>query len=401
MEKDRKASADRERLGGKPENQSLAGPLLSSTPDIKMDLPPPPVECFPDDEPSADASTPAKSWSKTGWASFRWNMGPADVKALIEPEPQREVTWHPGVLGEGDRLIVPSGIKAFGRDVSTTFNFKKDRLTSIRFGVTCDDVDVKNIECERWRRDVMANFDKQYGKSRCVKETDHERCHWDYPDKAWVSLKRYGDADKFVTLSLELEDSALRPTRVVDHMKRKGAPQKAWSKFGWNGFQWGMGIVDAQRRLSDPNGNMQANRELVCHAIQKEIGTVECKLERDFHKFEILGMIPSLVFKFSAGRLFSIQLHFPEGLDRLASWEKAEKLRQLLTDKYGKNSKDWSSSKEKNKSMNVDWDTNDINISFYARQTESSAWMVIRYENPVKGGGGEEPSDSDSTRSKL
>ncbi len=391
--KARGEAEDRARLAGQDLSPMTA---MSPSPEIvhEATVPAtiPPVECFKDDdEPSADATTQSTTWSAHGWGQFRWGMGPADVRSSLDQSKRGQAFWDsldPDTMDggrintmDGGRIIVPGAARVFGADVTSKFHFRKDRLVSVDLSTDCYPEESGTAPCDEWARKVSAAYDQQCGRARCVKEGKYQHCRWDRPPDLWLRLSRYDGGAYFQALTLTFEDPALHPTRVAREAIKATAP-RTWSKQGWNGFRWGMGIADAQRRSADPHGDLHADRELACYATREGVGVTECRLERDFHKLRISDQAPNVAFKFADGRLFSVELVFPEDIDAGVFWDVAERMRSTLAAKYGAPAEDRSSQKPDLRSLNLAWKKGDLRIWYLAMLLSRESLLMLTYEDP-------------------
>lgn len=393
-EKELRASMDRERIGGQAKSQL---PIPARSPEIEIadDLSSvPPIECpLGEKEPSPDSTTLPSAWSKNGWSKFRWGMGPGDVKGLLDLNMRTSSTWHPGSLGAADMLYT-EGFQFLSRGVITYFHFKNGSLISISFALQdcLTEKGEREVACDRWHREVINHFDRKFGPGRCTKEKVSERCHWDYPEKEWVTLNR----DDGIWLRLSLDNPSLKPKRIIDKSQLKGTSEKVWSKYGWNTLRWGMGVADVQKRLADSQGDIKARGIAVCYQAKEEIAEIVCQIERDFHNLSIQNSRPNLSFKFLNGRLFNISLGFINEDDK-SYWQNAETLQQLLTDKYGRPTEDQPSNRGGYKYLNRRWTVEGLRVRFFAEPKE----MSIEYDDPSRDAGVGSPAGNGGVGSRL
>lgn len=328
-EEEKKVALERERISGRPSSASATTRVDPSP--IDLNLPPPPIACFREEEPTSDGSTLTSSWSAVGFEPFYWGMGPGDVKKILIQR-KSVVKWLPGSRFGNDTLHTEGGITFYDNTVPGSFRFKDGRLISIELLLSCDERNSPRAECSRRRSNVLAALDKQWGKGRCVPRANRdEQCRWDTPDKVWLTATLVKDIgfSEFI-----FDDPELRPKRVRISKNLSSVPAKEWATDGWNQFRWGMGFDDVSRKLAESGGAFKTVDELICYQTNGAT-SVNCTLEPSFHKFSVFGITPEFRFEFFSGKLRSIELSFSEKIERSQYWNMAEKLRDMLVERYG------------------------------------------------------------------
>lgn len=367
---------ERQKISGKIANTSDSASSSFKIDVLNFDLPPPALECFKDSEPSEDTSTSKSSWSKVGFGDIKWGMGPGDVKAHVGP--QSEFNWSVGSSRwVNDTLMISPGLKLNGKMVEGKFQFNKGRLTSLSLDLNCPDSEL-STSCNRWHQSVLADFDKKYGRARCVTINKAEKCHWDLADTIWADFTRYKDTG---VAGLNFGDPAGHPKRISILGDVGSTSKKSWATGGWNEFRWGMGVSDVRRKLFDSKGDFKSDADLACYTSDQSL-EIDCTIESSFHKFQVLGFVPNIKFNFLERHLKSITLvfkNFPEGD---VHWRTSEKLRDLLLEKYGKPDHE---STDSPKSIYLVWESKESKISLDSTNLEDDSYISVTYTNPLTG----------------